>query len=146
MEDSTKAFDEDLLAITERKKELAVNLKYAELTILSMYEELQIVRSTEVTEDDLKKRVKELGKAETDADQMVAHKESQLVKRTKAVQKANDQLKSIQEMIENELADNKHSEYLLKLFLIRDSGKKMLGCYWLKSVNLIVAKHYQKII
>ena len=53
----------------------------------------------------------------------VASKESQLVKRTKAVQRANDQLKTIQEMIENELADNKHSEYLIKLFLMRDHSK-----------------------
>ena len=52
----------------------------------------------------------------------VAHKEGQLVKRTKAVQRANDQLKSIQEHIENELADNKHSEYLLRLFAMRDSS------------------------
>ena len=53
----------------------------------------------------------------------VAKKESELVKRTKAVQKANDQLKTIQEMIENELADNKHSEYLLKVFKMRDASK-----------------------
>ena len=53
----------------------------------------------------------------------VAKKESELVKRTKAVQRANDQLKTIQEMIENELADNKHSEYLLKVFKMRDASK-----------------------
>ena len=88
-----------------------------------MYEELQIVRATEVTEDNLKKRVKELRREEKEAEQLVASKESQLIKRTKAVQRANDQLKTIQEMIENELADNKHSEYLIKLFLMRDHKK-----------------------
>ena len=62
MEVSTYNFDIDLLAIIERKKDLSVNLKYAEMTILSMYEELQIVRESESAEDDLKKRVKELGK------------------------------------------------------------------------------------
>ena len=71
MEESTKAFDIDLLAIVERKKDLSVNLKYAELTILSMYEELQIVRATEDTEDDLKASVKELGNTVTEADQLV---------------------------------------------------------------------------
>jgi uncharacterized protein YlxW (UPF0749 family) len=50
---------------------MAVNLKYAELTILSMYEELQVLRSTQAREDDLKKQVKELGKTVTDSDQMV---------------------------------------------------------------------------
>ena len=92
-------------------------------TVLTMYEELQIVRATEVTEDNLKKRVKELRREEMEAEQLVASKESQLIKRTKAVQRANDQLKTIQEMIENELADNKHSEYLIKLFLMRDHKK-----------------------
>ena len=72
MEESTKAFDIDLLQIVAKKKELSVNLKYAELTILSMYEELQIVRATEETEDDLKLKVKELQKAVTDADQLVS--------------------------------------------------------------------------
>jgi hypothetical protein len=60
--------------------------------------------------------------------QQVANKESQLIKRTKAVQKASDQLKSIQEMVENELADNKHSEYLLKLFIMRDTAKDKDSC------------------
>ena len=72
MEESTKAFDIDLLAIVERKKDLSVNLKYAELTILSMYEELQIVRATEDTEDDLKAKVKELGNTVTEADQLAS--------------------------------------------------------------------------
>ena len=58
-----------------------------------------------------------------EADQLVSRKEAELVKRTKAVQRANAQLKSIQEMIENELADNKHCEYLLKVFMMRDTGK-----------------------
>ena len=123
MEVSTKAFDIDLQAIIEKKKEMSVNLKHAEVTVLTMYEELQIVRATEVTEDNLKKRVKELRREEMEAEQLVASKESQLIKRTKAVQRANDQLKTIQEMIENELADNKHSEYLIKLFLMRDHKK-----------------------
>ena len=123
METTTKAFDIDLQAIIEKKKELSVNLKHSEVTVLTMYEELQIVRATEVTEDNLKKRVKELRREEKEAEQLVASKESQLIKRTKAVQRANDQLKTIQEMIENELADNKHSEYLIKLFLMRDHKK-----------------------
>ena len=53
-------------------EDLSVNLKYAELTILSMYEELQIVRATEDTEDDLKASVKQLGNTVTEADQLVS--------------------------------------------------------------------------
>jgi len=36
------------------------------------------------------------------------------------VQTSNDQLKSLQELVETELADNKHSEYLLRLFASRE--------------------------
>ena len=57
----------------------------------------------------------------------VKSKELQLVRRTKVVQMSNDQLKSMQEMVEMELADNKHSEYLLRLFASREnvtSGKR----------------------
>ena len=73
MEETTKAFDDDLLAIVQRKKDMSVNLKYAELTILSMYEELQIVRATETTEDDLKAKVRELGETVLEADQLVRY-------------------------------------------------------------------------
>ena len=121
-------------AIIERKKNLSVELKHAELTILTMYEELQIVRDSEAQEDNLKKRVKELGKTVEEANQLVLRKEAELVKRTKAVQKANAQLKTIQEMIENELADNKHCEYLLKVFMMRDTNKNKKTALKEKSV------------
>ena len=75
----------------------------------------------------------------------MARKESELVKRTKAVQKANDQLKTIQEMIENELADNKHSEYLLKVFKMRDASKsKVLFLIATKEI-IIIAGFDEKI-
>lgn len=51
----------------------------------------------------------------------VKQKESQLIRRKKIVQTSNDQLKSLQELVETELADNKHSEYLLRLFASRES-------------------------
>ncbi len=48
-------------------------------------------------------------------------KEQQLIRRNKVVQMSNDQLKSLQEMVETELADNKHSEYLIRLFASREN-------------------------
>ena len=55
------SFDEDLLGIVERKKELAVKLKYAEASVITLYEGLQIIRSTQPSEDALRQRVKRLG-------------------------------------------------------------------------------------
>jgi hypothetical protein len=51
----------------------------------------------------------------------VKSKEQQLIRRNKVVQMSNDQLKSLQEMVETELADNKHSEYLIRLFASREN-------------------------
>ena len=51
----------------------------SEMCILTMYEELQIVRESESTEDDLKKRVKILGKTVEEAEELVSRKESELV-------------------------------------------------------------------
>ena len=75
----------------------------------------------------------------------MARKESELVKRTKAVQKANDQLKTIQEMIENELADNKHSEYLLKVFKMRDASKSKVLFLIVTKEIIIIAGFDEKI-
>ena len=46
-------------------------LKYAELTIISMYEELQVIRATQVAEEDLKNLSNELCNAVADVDQQV---------------------------------------------------------------------------
>ena len=61
MEKLMSSFDEDLLVIVERKKELAVKLKYAEASVITLYEGLQIIRSTQPSEDALRQRVKRLG-------------------------------------------------------------------------------------
>ena len=61
MENSVSSFDEDLMRIVERKKDLAVKLKYAEAAVITLYEGLQIIRSTQPSEDDLRLNVKKLG-------------------------------------------------------------------------------------
>ena len=47
-------------------------MKYAELTIVSMYEELQVIRATEVTEEELKNLANELCNAVVDVDLQVS--------------------------------------------------------------------------
>ncbi len=46
-------------------------LKYAEQTIVSMYEELQVIRATQETEEELKKTATELCNAVKDIDLQV---------------------------------------------------------------------------
>ena len=50
----------------------------------------------------------------------VRSKENMLVRRRKRVSKMNENVKAIQEMVETELADNKYSEYLMKIFKTTD--------------------------
>jgi hypothetical protein len=52
----------------------------------------QVVRATEVAEEELKNLANELCGAVADIDQQVASKEQQLVRRTKVVQTSNDQV------------------------------------------------------
>ena len=100
----------------ERKKDLAVKLKYGEIAAISLYEELQIIRSTQPAEDDLRMQVRDLGRLVDEVEEQVREKENMLIKRRKRVRTLNENVKAIQEMIENELADNKYSEYLMRLF------------------------------
>ena len=51
---------------------ISPRLKYAELTIVSMYEELQVIRATEVTEEELKNLANELCNAVVDVDLQVS--------------------------------------------------------------------------
>lgn len=50
----------------------------------------------------------------------VSAKENLLVRRRKRVATMNENIKAIQEMVETELADNKYSEYLMRLFKTTD--------------------------
>ena len=53
------------------KQFLFFRLKYAEQTIVSMYEELQVIRATQETEEDLKRTANELCNAVADIDHQV---------------------------------------------------------------------------
>ena len=124
METLVKVFDEDLQASIQQKKDLAVKSKYAEIMITTLYEELQIIRASETTEDDMKRRVDNCKQIVSDIDVQVTKKENQLVKRANFVNSYNEKVKTIHEVVENELADNKYSEYLMKLFKNRDLQSK----------------------
>ena len=58
--------------IVEKKKELSVKLKYAEASVITLYEGLQIIRSTQPSEDALRERVKRLGCLVTDIEEQVS--------------------------------------------------------------------------
>ena len=61
-----------LNAAVKTRVRISPRLKYAELTIVSMYEELQVIRATEVTEEELKNLANELCNAVVDVDLQVS--------------------------------------------------------------------------
>ena len=63
MESLIRDFDESLSSVIEERTELHSELKYSELTMICLYEELQIVRSTQEEDDRLVGRASMLGVA-----------------------------------------------------------------------------------
>ena len=60
MDTLVQTFDEELFALVEKKREISVELKYAELTMICFYEELQILQDTQEKEDELDGNLKTL--------------------------------------------------------------------------------------
>ena len=50
-------FDQQLLRLTHERKMLSVNIKYGELSQIRLYEELQIIRTSEPEEQRLMRSV-----------------------------------------------------------------------------------------
>lgn len=61
MEGLVKSFDDDLQAMAERKRTMSVELRYADISIITLYEQLQVVQLTQVIEDKLRINVERLG-------------------------------------------------------------------------------------
>ena len=60
MESLIGEFDTDLLSLANRRRRLAVELKYAQLFSLELYQQLKIIRSCQEEDDRLLARVKKL--------------------------------------------------------------------------------------
>ena len=66
-----RSFDDELSALVEKKRDLSVEMKYAELNMICLYEELQIIQDTQDGEDELQRNVKALENALEDIDAKV---------------------------------------------------------------------------
>ena len=122
-------FDDNIFKMVCEKSQLEAALKFAEVSTVLLYEEFQIVNQDQTLEADLKAEVL---KQETDLEKLdtkIADVDMQLVIKQKNVENLKDQKKSIHEIVERELSDNKHAEYLWGLYNQKPTSQKKQDSY-----------------
>ena len=123
MEALIDRFDLDLTDAVEERRERSVRLKYAELRMISVYEELQVLAAAQIEEDEKLAKVDALRAALNDIDEKLGQKDQEMASLAEERSKYTECLKSLHVKMEKELVDNKHAKYLAKLFNLR-RGKK----------------------
>ena len=129
METLMSEFDEKIFKMVCEKNELEAALKFAEISSVLLYEEFQIVNQDQILEANLKAEVLS---QETNLDKLnakIADVDRQLVIKQKNVENLKDQKKSIHEVVERELSDNKHAEYLWSLYNQKPTSQKKQDAY-----------------
>ena len=124
-----KIFDDKIFKMVCEKNFLEAALKFAEISSLLLFEEFQIVNQDQILEANLKAGV---FKQETNLEKLngkIADVERQLIIKQKNVENLKDQMKSINEVVERELSDNKHAEYLWALYNRKPTSQKKQDSY-----------------
>lgn len=129
-------FDDKIFKMVCEKNQLEAALKFAEISTVLLYEEFQIVNQDQTLEANLKAEVL---KQETDLEKLntkIADVDMQLVIKQKNVENLKDQKKSIHEIVERELSDNKHAEYLWGLYNQKPTSQKKQDSYEHFGINV----------
>ena len=122
-------FDNKIFRMVCEKNALEAGLKFAEISSVLLYEEYQIVNQDQTLEANLKSEVL---KQETSLDKLnskISDVDRQLIIKQKNVENLKDQQKSIHEVVERELSDNKHAEYLWELYNRKPTSQKKQDAY-----------------
>ena len=135
-------FDQRLFYMVCEKNALEAKLKYAELSIVFLFEEFQIVNQDQELEatlkSDLERQKVSLEKITT----KLQYIEKQLKTKQKNVENYKEQKKSIDEMVEKELSDNKHSDFLWSLYNKKPEAMLAENCYADIELDLTVENTY----
>ena len=116
MEDMMEDFDNKIFDLVCEKDKIETRLKFAEISATIFYEEYQIVNQDQDLEANHKANVAKQEASLNKLNAKLADVERQLIVKQKNVENLKEQKKSIQEMVERELSDNKHAEYLWRLY------------------------------
>ena len=123
MERKIKDFDAKLLTIVNKKKSLSVELKFAEISMIGLYEESQVLKSHKMEEETLTQEAAKLDELACEIEAKIGDVKAKLEKISAKVTRFTDLLRATEDTIAGELADNKHAEYLKKLYHLKDSIK-----------------------
>lgn len=129
MQTIMKIFDDKIFQMVCEKNILEAALKFAEISSLLLFEEFQIINQDQILEANLKS---EVARQETNIEKLnakIADVDRQLIVKQKNVENLKDQRKSINEVVERELSDNKHAEYLWALYNRKPTSQKKQDAY-----------------
>ena len=135
-------FDQKVFGMVYQKSEIEAKLKYAELSVVFLFEEFQIVNQDQELEatlkSDLERQKASLEKITT----KLQYVEKQLKTKQKNVENYKEQKKSIDEVVEKELSDNKHSDFLWSLYNKKPEAMLAENCYADIELDLSVSSTY----
>jgi len=135
-------FDKKLFYMVFEKNTMEAKLKYAELSVVFLFEEFQVVNQDQELEatlkSDLERQTASLEKITT----KLQYVEKQLKAKQKNVENYKEQKKSIDEVVEKELSDNKHSDFLWSLYNKKPEAMLAENCYADIELDLSVESTY----
>lgn len=135
-------FDKKLFYMVYEKNSMEAKLKYAELSVVFLFEEFQIVNQDQelqaTLKSDLERQKASLEKITT----KLQYVEKQLKAKQKNVENYKEQKKSIDEVVEKELSDNKHSDFLWSLYNKKPEAMLAENCYADIELDLNVSGTY----
>ena len=124
-----KIFDEEIFVAVCEKAELESVLKYSELSLIFLFEEFQIVNQDQELEAELKSDVEKQMASLEKINIKLSSVEKQLKNKQRNVEAYIEQKRSIDEIVERELSDNKHSDFLWGLYNKKPQTLLSEDCY-----------------
>lgn len=122
-------YDDEIFEAVCEKDVIESRLKYAELSLIFLFEEYQIINQDLELEAELKADVEKQTASLEKINAKLEGVEKQLKCKQKNVETYKEQKRSIDENVERELSDNKHSDFLWSLYNRKPPALLTEDCY-----------------
>ena len=139
-----RKFDDKIFEAVHAKDQLEYRLKYAELSLIFLFEEYQVIKEDQSQEAELKFNVYKQNEVLGKINVKLQSVEKQLKCKQANVESLKDQKRNIDEAVELELSDNKHADNLWVLYNKNPPAALSEDCYddIALEVGLIESKGY----
>ena len=124
-----QSFDDELFETVVKKVELESRLKFAELSLIFLFEEHKVIDQDQELEAELKANVMMYGNNLHKINDKLEGVEKQLKSKQMNVETFKEQKRTIDETVERELSDNKHADYLWDLYNKKPPALLTEDCY-----------------